>query len=85
MWAYSGHELFYKRGADLVVVEVQPGPPFSVGEPRTLFQFSPAVTTYGVGPDDQRFLVIQPRIVDGGRELIVVENWVEELKAKLGN
>jgi len=84
LWAHNGRELFYKRRDDLVAVEVQPGPPFVVGEPRTLFQLPLTVTTYGVGPNDQRFLVIQPEAADGDRELIVVENWVEELKAKVG-
>jgi len=37
---------------------------------------------YGVAPDDRRFLMI--RQVPGGApdELIVVDNWFEELKAK---
>ena len=64
---------------------MRPGPPFSLGEHRPLFQLPQGVFEYEVGPDDRRFLVLRPETVDGARELIVVENWVEELKAKLGN
>jgi serine/threonine-protein kinase len=87
MWAHSGNELFYVNLAgELVVVEVRPGPPFSVGERRPLFRVPQGgVFLYDVGPDDQRFLVLRPETVDGDRELIVVENWVEELKARVGN
>jgi hypothetical protein len=37
---------------------------------------------YAVAPDDQRFLMIRSRAASGSDELIVVENWFEELKAK---
>jgi hypothetical protein len=86
IWAHSGRELFYLNLAfELVAVEVRPGPPFSLGEPRPLFQLPQGVFEYDVGPDDRRFLVLRPENVGGDRELIVVENWVEELKARVGN
>ena len=40
---------------------------------------------YDVTPDDQRFVMIRSRTVDDAGELIVVENFFEELKAKVGN
>ncbi len=39
--------------------------------------------SYDVTPDDQRFVMIRER-ADAG-ELIAVENFFEELKAKVGN
>ncbi len=38
-----------------------------------------------VAPDDQRFVMIRFRGGGDAGELIVVENWVEELKARVGN
>jgi serine/threonine-protein kinase len=88
LWSHSGKELFYRdTGGNLVAVEVQSTPTFSLGRSRALFfagaYFSFArVAQYAVAPDDRRFLMI--RQVAGGapEELIVVDNWFEELKAK---
>ena len=35
--------------------------------------------TYDISPDGQRFLVIK----DAGAEIVVVENWFEDLRAKV--
>jgi hypothetical protein len=40
---------------------------------------------FAVAPDDQWFLVMREWTDEGARELIVVENFVEELKARVGN
>ena len=88
LWSHSGKELFYRdSGGNLVAVEVQSTPTFSLGRSTALFfagaYFSFArVAQYAVAPDDRRFLMI--RQVPGGApdELIVVDNWFEELKAK---
>jgi eukaryotic-like serine/threonine-protein kinase len=88
LWAHSGKELFYRdAGGNLVAVEVQSTPTFSLGRSTALFpagkyfQFERGAQ-YAVAPDDRRFLMI--RQVPGGApdELIVVDNWFEELKAK---
>jgi len=70
-----------------VAVELQSTPTFSLGRLTTLFPaanyFSfERAAQYAVAPDDRRFLMI--RRVPGGvpDELIVVDNWFEELKAK---
>jgi hypothetical protein len=59
------------------------------GERRVLFSirgFRPANRHqfYDVTPDDQRFVFVGPVGITG-RELIVFENWFEELKAKVRN
>jgi serine/threonine-protein kinase len=89
LWAHSGRELFYRSEArELVVVEVLPGETFAMGERQVLF----ALTTgydwtdqYDVTPDDQRFVMIRNRGAEEAGELIVVENFFEDLKAKVGN
>ena len=71
------------------VVGVQTSPTFATLEVRELFStrdyFNFAYhRTYDVSADDQRFVMIRyPEA--GGSELIVVENFFEELKAKVGN
>ena len=41
--------------------------------------------SYDVTPDDQRFVMIRNLGAEEATELIVVENFFEELKAKVGN
>jgi serine/threonine protein kinase/Tol biopolymer transport system component len=86
-WSHSGGELFYRDGAgNLISVQVQTNPTFSIGRATALFStrqyssdFSPS---YAVSPDDRRFLMIRPLTTGGFDKLIVVDNWFEELKAK---
>jgi serine/threonine-protein kinase len=88
LWSHSGKELFYRDGAgDLVAVEVQSAPKFALGRSRILFSTAPYFSfaralEYAVGPDDRRFLMIRQVPVGPPDELIVVDNWFEELRAK---
>jgi serine/threonine-protein kinase len=92
VWAHSGRELFYKGATepyDLITAEVVPGTTFVVGEQRTLFstsayRFDAVHQAYDVTADDQRFVMIREPQAEA-YELIVVENFFEELKAKVGN
>jgi hypothetical protein len=66
---------------------VRSTPTFSSGRSKVLFPAGEYLAfargaQYSVAPDDQRFLMI--RRVPGGvpDELIVVDNWFEELKRK---
>ncbi len=73
-----------------MVVEVLPGATFVTGERRVLFSIqgyrsATAHQQYDVTPDDQRFVMIRNPSVEERGELIVVENFFEELKAKMGN
>jgi len=88
LWSHRGTELFYRDASgNLVAVEVNTNPTFSVGRATALFpaagysslRFNPQ---YAVGPDDRRFLMIRPLETNTPDKLIVVENWFEELKAK---
>ena len=92
VWAPSGRELFYRTGqGDFVAVAVTPSPSFEAGTHTTLFRQPPftglqASPTYDVTPDGQWFVMFRPvGAQDGpsGRELIVVENWLKELKGKM--
>jgi serine/threonine-protein kinase len=92
-WAHSGGELFYKSPArELVVIDVDAGETFTIRNRRTLFTFDAAFgnpdpyPSYDVTPDDQRFLTFRSAGVNAGViEVIVVENFLEELRTKVGN
>jgi len=92
LWSRSGRELFFVDLArNLVAVPVAAGPVPHLGERRTLFRLGDDIysTAYYTASDiaaDGRFLMT--RVVRAGAPqvapLIVVENWFEELKQKLG-
>jgi len=93
-WAHSGRELFYESATgDLMVAPVTTRPTFSAGTPRRLlggigsqYWGSGSVPYWDVSPDDRRFLMVRTAGVSqasGAGRLIVVENWVQELRAKV--
>ncbi len=93
-WAHSGRELFFEApSGDLMVVPITPGTTFVPGEPRRLLPLggglfnSTIVPYYDITPDDKRFLMVRLASVNqapGAGQLVVVDNWNEELKAKMG-
>ena len=71
-------------------VEVLRGATFVTGEQQVLFSTrgyrrDAFHRKYDVTPDDQRFVMIRNLGRQEVSELIVVENFFEELKAKVGN
>ena len=88
LWARSGTELFYLDGAGAMMrVPVQMAPTFSAGTPAKLFdtRYVTGQTgrSYDVSPDGQRFLMIKAAGAEQAPSMVVVLNWLEELKAKL--
>jgi len=87
LWAHNGRELFYvNRAYELVVADLSRGPG-QIGERKVLFslagyRISTNYTWFDISPDDQRFLMVRESPTNG--RLIVVENFFEELTAKLG-
>ena len=57
-----------------------PGPTFLASETETVFSLNPFEDDYDVS-EDGRFVMIRRRGAARPSELIVVENWFEELKA----
>jgi serine/threonine-protein kinase len=88
-WAQSGRELFFRNEAgELVAVPVPPGATFEWGVPQSLFSMKAFRTAdngrmWDVAPGDQRFLMLRLIGGDTSSELIVVENFFEELKTKV--
>lgn len=89
LWARNGKELFYLRGNEMMAVPIETEPSFTPGAPRVLFEREyfmsvRGMRVYDVSGDDNRFLMIKKGEgideTSPQTELIVVENWFEELK-----
>ena len=93
LWGRTGRELFFlKEDRELVSVDVSLGDDFRVGNRRPLFTVPGEMfllekdyyAMYDVDVDDQRFMML--RAIEGeetGR-LVLMLNWLDELKAQLG-
>jgi serine/threonine-protein kinase len=90
VWSRNGRELFYiSAQQEMMGVEVAPGTSFTITEPKRLFPTGPyspvpPVASFDVHPDGQRFLMLRETTPTDRNELIVVQNWVEEMKARAG-
>ena len=89
MWSLDGSELFYRAGGVMWAVPVQTEPSFSAGVAVPLFEDVYDVST-GTGRNydvalDGRFLMVKPDASSGvgGRQINIVRNWSEELKARV--
>ncbi len=89
IWAHSGRELFYRTASGAIpqqmAIEILPGPTFTTGERRTLFPLTRFLLgashqQYAVAPGDQRFVMIRFTGSERADQLVVVENFFEELK-----
>jgi serine/threonine-protein kinase len=90
IWSRTGRELFYKSDhGQLMAVRVLPGVNFSIGSQQALFPIEKfqtiwQVRDYDVSPDGRRFVMIrQPETPRA--DLIVVEGFFGELRARVGN
>jgi eukaryotic-like serine/threonine-protein kinase len=96
-WSRDGRELFYITAQSvggqaaltkMMVVPVQSKPALTAGTPRMLFEGRYGATAnirgYDVAPDG-RFLMVQQKDRPAMRvsEMIIVQNWVEELKQRV--
>jgi hypothetical protein len=89
VWNPAGGELFYRSGSRMMAVRVTLQPEFSAGKPVVLFDGPWLLTprtfpNYDVSGDGKRFLMLKPDDRDeGAREIVVVQNWYEELKLRM--
>ena len=96
IWANSGGEIFYATTTGFFAAKIETEPTIRVTGHSLLFNLPPGVTAfdasgwYDVSADDQSFLMGRPAqfgTVSGESsiELILVQNFFEELKARIGN
>jgi serine/threonine-protein kinase len=86
-WSRNGRELFYESNGKMVAVDVAPGAGLVTGVPRPLFSIAGYRTArnrqqYDVAPDDQHFVMIKDLTDDPRGKIVLVENWLQELKRK---
>jgi len=87
-WARSGRELFFKSRGKLMSLPVAAGAGFAPGSARALFsvtQYADAVNRpqYDVAPDDRRFVMIRRPVSETRQEVVLVEHFFADLKAKV--
>jgi serine/threonine-protein kinase len=88
-WAPDGRELLYYDGEALARVTVRTSPTFSPGKPERLLAIKPFGGRLGpdfeVASNGQRFLFLLPGATEPTRSagLVLVQNWVEEIRARL--
>ena len=92
VWAHSGRELFYRNATnEMVAVEITEDPSFAVGQQTMLFSMADYLPSnghpvYDVSPDDQRSVMLRVGgLGTSDAQLILVENFFEELKPLVGN
>jgi len=95
-WAHSGRELFFVDGeGNMSVAAVDGSAGFRAGSPEALFEIPPdfegsdgtVTVPYDVFLDDQSFVMARTYRPEGEEavepELVLVQNWLEELKARV--
>ena len=89
LWARNGKQLFYRtlNQNQVWVVDVRTDGGFSTSKPRLLFEkpgyiVGGPIRTYDLSMDGQRFLMVKrdQRKPEPVTEMILVQNWFEELK-----
>jgi Tol biopolymer transport system component/predicted Ser/Thr protein kinase len=97
-WSRDGRELFYTTTQTvggqatltrMMAVPVEFRPTITAGTPRMIFEgkfgASANIRGYDVTPDGRRFLMVQQkeRPAVSAADMILVQNWFEELKARV--
>jgi hypothetical protein len=86
-WSHRGDEIFYRDSAGtLVAAAIKTTPTINVGRVTPLFStdalqfFDIGSKNYAVSTDDRRFLMVR-RVKERAEQVVVVENWFDELSA----
>jgi Tol biopolymer transport system component len=90
LWHPAGRELFYTGRTALMAMAFTTTPTFTPGTSTALFDLSPypastlANRRIAVAPDGQRFLMLTTAAANSvdQQQLMVVENWFEEVKQR---
>jgi serine/threonine-protein kinase len=94
LWSRDGRELFYTTPTrDMMAAAIETRPGFAVRERKALFRLGTDIvlsnsyyTTFDISPDGRRFLMMRSIATSQANQarMILVENWFEELGAKVG-
>jgi serine/threonine protein kinase len=90
LWARNGKQLFFRWEDQVWVVDVRTNGAFTASKPRLLlkhpgYYISHPIRSYDLSLDSQRFLMmkLEQRTPTPVTEMILVQNWFEELKRLL--
>ena len=90
LWSRDGTELFYRNSkGEMVAAAITTSPTLALGGQTVLFSTNAYRSefnhrAYDLAIDDDRFLMIRARGGDESSQLILVQNFFEELKEKVG-
>ena len=90
VWSPDGRELFYRRPEDaaMMVAPIEPEPTFDHGSPTMLFDAREFLVTgpplgsraFDIHPDGQRFLMIREDPTVNRQDIVIIEDFAEEVK-----
>jgi Tol biopolymer transport system component len=87
LWSWNGKQLLYRRPDQVWAADVKAGSVFSASKPRLVFErrgYGTGAPIRGgdISPDGRRFLMVkmEERKSQPVTEMILVQNWTEELK-----
>jgi Tol biopolymer transport system component len=88
VWRRDGREIFYRRGLEMMSVEVISESPLRFGTPKTLFNGSSFSSggnraNYDVMPDGQHFLMVALDEPRPAMRLTATLNWFDSIRGKL--
>ncbi len=83
-WTRGGRELVFRRGSAVYAVDIDPAAG-EIGRDRKLFDGGyPAGLGYDVTPDGNRFLMVKTVDRPGALPILLITNFFEELRRKVG-
>jgi serine/threonine-protein kinase len=88
VWSPDGRELFYRNAQGILVsAQLEPGTAFRVSGERQLFRVRDFISdsrhrSYAVSPDGRYFYFINV-LPTRPSQIVLITNWIEELKEKL--
>jgi serine/threonine-protein kinase len=92
LWSRSGREIFFRAASgEMMAVPVTTTPAFVAEAPHALFTatdyaHAASYRAYDVSPDGRRFVMLRPiadSVVAAANQVVLVDNWFKELKAKV--
>jgi hypothetical protein len=82
-WSTDSGTFYYRRGADMMAVSVGAGPGVPPGPPKKLFD-GPYQDDFDIASDGRFLMIKEPASPPPPeRRIIVVLNWIQELKERL--
>ena len=89
VWSPTGRELFYRGPGTLMVAPIEPEPTFTSGTPEFLlstrgYANRGAQRFYDISPDGRLFLLTKNAAdTSTPAQIVVIQNWFEELKERV--